>query len=353
MPDKSHDYFALQVALVKGRGGIGTAVAQYDRMFRDMSVPTAIVYEGPSVDAFAGREDVMIPPPALLASPVAPAFAFLLQGFRSEIMRRAGNSRLLIIVHSDRSLGVLRKLFPHAVTVTPCHSDKMKRKHRAHLIVTLNTEQQKLAMEAVPGARVAMLGNPYFANPALQPTANGSPRLNFVARHTEIKDPLTLLRAIQLLPKETVPEVRFFGEGPLLETVKAKAAKTGLNISFPGWHNAPFSTFHMNDILVLPSIWEGLPYLLLEALDHGVPIVASDIAGNRAALQDGAYGLHFSAGDAASLAATLTAALSSIEGLRQKSLAGKATLDERFSSRAFWNRLERQCALSFPEPTHV
>jgi glycosyltransferase involved in cell wall biosynthesis len=347
MPDKSQDYFALQVALVKGRGGIGTAVAQYDRMFRDMSVPTAIVYEGPPVDAFSGRDDAMIPPPALLASPIAPAFAFLLQGFRSEIMRRAGNSRLLIIVHSDRSLGVLRKLFPQAVTVTPCHSDKMKRKHRAHLIVTLNTEQQKLAMEAVPGARVAMLGNPYFANPALRPTANGSPRLNFVARHTEIKDPLTLLRAVQLLPKEIVPEVRFFGEGPLLETVKAEAAKTGLNIAFPGWHNAPFSTFHMNDILVLPSIWEGLPYLLLEALDHGVPIVASDIAGNRAALFDGSYGLHFNAGDPASLAATLTKALSDVGRLRAMSASGKATLDERFSSASFWKKLEAECAPFF------
>jgi thiosulfate/3-mercaptopyruvate sulfurtransferase len=90
MPDTTRGYFALQVALVKGRGGIGTAVAQYDRMFRDMGIPTAIVYEGPAVDAFAGRDEVMIRPPALLASPIAPAFAFLLQAFRAEVMRRAG-----------------------------------------------------------------------------------------------------------------------------------------------------------------------------------------------------------------------------------------------------------------------
>jgi glycosyltransferase involved in cell wall biosynthesis len=289
----------------------------------------------------------MIRPPALLASPIAPAFSFLLTGFRDEVMRRAGSRRLLIIVHSDRSLGVLRKLFPQAVTVTPCHSDKMKRKHRAHLIVTLNAEQQKLATEAVPGAKVVMLGNPYSSNPVAAPSAEGKPRLNFVARHTDIKDPLTLLKAVQLLPRDNVPEVRFFGEGPLLDTVKAEAAKSGLNITFPGWHNAPFSTFHSRDILVLPSVWEGLPFLLLEALDHGVPIVASNIAGNRAALRDGAYGLHFTAGDPASLAAVLTTALSDIGRLRAMSAAGKATLDERFSSAAFWKKLEAECAPFF------
>ncbi|MFN8947485.1 MAG: glycosyltransferase [Alphaproteobacteria bacterium] len=339
----SPGYFALQIALVKGRGGIGTAVAQYDAMFRANGIPTAIVYEGPQVEALQQAGQDLMPVPGLLAHPAASIVSFLFGGFRRDVLRRQGTARLIMVVHSDRSLSVLRKLFPNAIIVTPCHSDKVKRKRLANLVVTLNNSQQQIASDALPGVRVAMLGNPYASGAVEPPSVDGPVRLNFVARHTDIKDPMTLLGAAMLLPAGRCPPIRFFGEGPLLETVKAGAAASGLDITFPGWHDQPFSQFHKADILVLPSRWEGLPYLLLEAMDHGVPIVASDIAGNRAALQDGAFGLLFRAGDAETLASAIRAAVSDIDALREKSLSGRASLQGRFSAPAFWSRLAAEC----------
>ena len=99
------------------------------------------------------------------------------------------------------------------------------------------------------------------------------------------------------------------------------------------------------DVLVLPSHWEGLPYLLQEALHHGAPVIASDVAGNRAALADGAYGLLFRCGDVAALAKALEAALGDLDGLRAKAEMGRAPLAQRFGAQPFWRALSTALAI--------
>jgi len=59
------------------------------------------------------------------------------------------------------------------------------------------------------------------------------------------------------------------------------------------------------DVFVLPSVSEGLPLALLEAMFAGRPIVASDVGEVRAALADGAAGLVVEPGSVAALAAAL------------------------------------------------
>src|SRR5262249_60321182 len=60
-----------------------------------------------------------------------------------------------------------------------------------------------------------------------------------------------------------------------------------------------------SDVGVLPSWEEGVPRCLMEAMAAGVPVVASDIRGNRALIRDSDTGLLFQPGDPAALAAAM------------------------------------------------
>ena len=331
--------FVLQVAVVKGRGGIATAVAHYERMFRAIGVSSAVVFRGPSIDTLRAEGVDVVEAPALLTSPLGAA-PLLLNGLRDTVRRSAGGQPMLALVHSDLALGALKSLFPDALFATPCHSDKFKRKRGADLIITLNQAQTELARAALPGARVAQLGNPYVTTPNAPPSSNGPPRLNFVARFIPTKDPLTLIRAIAQL--KTRPQLRFIGAGELEPEMRATLASAGVEAEFAGWLSTPFAHFHRNDILVLPSMWEGLPYLLQEALDHSVPIIAADNAGNRAALADGAYGALFPVGDAEALAQAVEAALTDLDALRAKAEKGRAALYARYAAAPFWAALKAE-----------
>lgn len=255
----------------------------------------------------------------------------------------------MLIVHSDLVLDRVRRLLPEAVIIAPCHSDKFARKAFADLIITLNPAQHEVVRAGIPRARVALLGNPYVAKPAPFSTASGPPRINFVGRFVAAKDPLTLLRAAALTNRDFRPEYRFIGSGPLETELRRAAAGSSKKITFTGWMASPIATFHQNDVLVLPSVWEGLPYLLQEALHQGVPIIASDIPGNRAALDDGRFGLLFPHGEAAALARTIETALSNLDWLRSRSRMGGLALRSRYGAAPFWFALNKAVAHSFKE----
>ncbi len=327
--------FVLQAAVVKGRGGIATAVAHYERMFRAVGVRSAVVFSGPSAEALRAEGFDIIEAPPLLTSPLAAALP-VLGGLGAAVRARAGGAPIVVLVHSDLALASLRRLLPEARFAVACHSDKFKRKAGADLIVTLNGAQAAAARVALPGEHMALLGNPYVAPPPPPLSADGAPRINFVARFIPTKDPLTLLTAASQLKTQPSPEIRFIGAGPLAAELRAAAASGQVRATFPGWLSAPFAAFHRNDILVLPSSWEGLPYLLQEALDHGAPIIASDIPGNRQALGDGAFGALFPFGDAPALAAAIDAALADLDALRAKAEKGRAALQARYGAAPFW-----------------
>jgi glycosyltransferase involved in cell wall biosynthesis len=59
------------------------------------------------------------------------------------------------------------------------------------------------------------------------------------------------------------------------------------------------------DVFVLPSLWEGLPLAILEAMFGGNVVIASDISGIPEAIEHGTHGLLTPPGDAAALADAL------------------------------------------------
>jgi glycosyltransferase involved in cell wall biosynthesis len=69
------------------------------------------------------------------------------------------------------------------------------------------------------------------------------------------------------------------GEGPLEASLKSQAARLGLDTRFAGHRDDIPALLAAAAVFVLPSMWEGQPLILQEALRAGVPIVATRVGG--------------------------------------------------------------------------
>jgi putative glycosyltransferase (TIGR04348 family) len=125
------------------------------------------------------------------------------------------------------------------------------------------------------------------------------------------KDPLTALRALRLLPVDL--PVRLFHVGGALDArLAAEVAALGAGESRYHWlgalsQSATRQRLKRCHLLLLPSLMEGGANVLIEAVTSAVPVLGSDIAGNRGML--GAdYPGWFAPGDAAGLAALISRA---------------------------------------------
>jgi glycosyltransferase involved in cell wall biosynthesis len=75
------------------------------------------------------------------------------------------------------------------------------------------------------------------------------------------------------------PLLVIVGEGPLEAELKRQAARLGLDARFPGHRDDVPALLAAAAVFVLPSVWEGQPLVLQEALRAGVPIVATRVGG--------------------------------------------------------------------------
>ena len=87
------------------------------------------------------------------------------------------------------------------------------------------------------------------------------------------------------------PSARFFlaGEGPLLGQLQAQASTLGLGsrFVFAGFRRDVARMLSAFDLVVFPSLWEGTPLTVFEALAMGKPVIATDADGLSDVLTDG------------------------------------------------------------------
>lgn len=120
------------------------------------------------------------------------------------------------------------------------------------------------------------------------------------------KDHHTLIEAIPLMLEES-PRTVFLlaGSGRLLQREKEHALHLGIpeeSLVFLGESGEVDSLLAMCDIFVLPSLWEGFPYVILEAMRAAKPVVVTDRGGTPEAVVNGDNGLIIKPGDPRSLA---------------------------------------------------
>ncbi|MBI5362915.1 MAG: glycosyltransferase [Planctomycetes bacterium] len=83
------------------------------------------------------------------------------------------------------------------------------------------------------------------------------------------------------------------GDGADRARLEARARALGVaeRVRFLGWRDDVPSLMAACDLVLLPSRWEGLPYVVLEALAAGVPVVATPVDGARELVLDGTTGV--------------------------------------------------------------
>lgn len=113
------------------------------------------------------------------------------------------------------------------------------------------------------------------------------------ARLSKEKGHRVLLQAIARL-RAGWPDVRYLlvGDGPLREELQRHAAAQRLDdrVVFLGFRSDMPAIFSASDVVALPSFKEGLPWVLLEAMAAGKPIVATDVGGVGELFRQGGVG---------------------------------------------------------------
>ncbi|MHC1696849.1 MAG: glycosyltransferase [Geobacteraceae bacterium] len=117
-----------------------------------------------------------------------------------------------------------------------------------------------------------------------------------------------LLKAFQIVSKQTPCRLVLLGEGPEEGRLKSLAQNLGIgrNVAFLGHRGNPYGFFARSDVFVLPSLWEGFPNVLCEAMACGLPVVSTACpTGPDEIIRDGDNGLLVPMNDANALAEAL------------------------------------------------
>ena len=162
------------------------------------------------------------------------------------------------------------------------------------------------------------------------------PELEGGVAHLAIVGRLSVVKgisvALEALASPGVPEgirLNVIGTGPLEEALRRDARNLGLGerVRFLGFRRNALDFIAHVDCLLMPSLHEGLPYTLLEAMSLGTPIVGSRVGGLADVLQDGETGLLVPAGDPGALRRAIVR-VSADPGLG-RALAGSAARLQR------------------------
>lgn len=174
-----------------------------------------------------------------------------------------------------------------------------------------------------------------------------APRILTVGRMTTQKDPAGLIAALGILARQGCAfNAHIVGDGELLGDLRTHARLEGIHdrVVFRGVlpHPEVLREHRSADIFVLSSRWEGCPNVVLEAMAHGLPVVATAVGGVPELIEHGVSGILVPPRDPRALAEGL-ARLTSDARLRRSMGEAARARAARFEPEA---RFERLCRLA-------
>jgi glycosyltransferase involved in cell wall biosynthesis len=161
------------------------------------------------------------------------------------------------------------------------------------------------------------------------------PVVAYIARLMPQKDPETYIRSVKAaLGRGADAQFLLIGDGALMPECRALAHSLGLTdekMRFVGERSDVPDLLPGVDLFVLPSLWEGLPFGLLEAMAAHVPIVCSDIPGNDEVIIHDETGLLVPTGKPDALAEAMCALITDPERAQRLARAGWERLRAEFT----------------------
>lgn len=191
------------------------------------------------------------------------------------------------------------------------------------LAVVAAEQAERLAQAGIAPARIHQIDNGIesggIGNGASDADVSASPRealglaqarfvFGAVARLAPEKNLALLLEAFApLAAADSSVALLIVGDGPDRAALEAQVAGLGLQarVSFAGERRDMERIYPLIDCLVLPSLTEGMPLAVLEAMAYAIPIVASSVGEIPRLLQHCSYGRLVRPGDLASLRSAL------------------------------------------------
>lgn len=130
-----------------------------------------------------------------------------------------------------------------------------------------------------------------------------------VAEFSERKNQQLIIKAFsELLKLKPNSVLLFAGEGELLENAKhlAEYYEISHKVRFLGYVSGTNFLYHSAQAVISASHLEGLPFNIMEALECGIPVIASDIKGHKDLIIDGFNGMLFADNDQRALSAKMS-----------------------------------------------
>ena len=225
---------------------------------------------------------------------------------------------------------------------------------RSAVNISVSASNQQTGKEAIPGFDSVVVNNGIDAkrfNPDGKYTdvraelgiEKDKVLLLFLARFTSHKQPLTLIRAFDLASRKTDGiRLLMVGDGDEKEEGVRLVKELGLGdrISFQAFRQDVPDVLWAADIFVLPSLWEGLPIGLLEAMAMRKAVIGTRVDGTREVLRDGVNGLTVEPGDVDALSEAIVR-LAGDKALRESLRVRAAeTVRDRFDAAVMTKEIE-------------
>ncbi len=353
----------LHVVSVPGVGGAQVYVAGVARALAGKGYRVAVACpDDPAlVTAYAGVADVFPLPVARRLSPwrdlrFLVALVRLLRRERFDVVQTSAAKASLFGRLAARLAGVPVVIFTahgfpfHPFMTAPLRwtletLERVMSRACTDMVVSVSETDRRdaVARGIVPATRIRTIPNGIVPAP---PSLDGAaarrrlglaldqPVVGTVGRLARQKSPEDVVRVAAHVVRE-IPAAAFLlvGDGPLRAGLERLARDLGVarNVRFLGVRDDVDAILPALDVLLLTSLWEGMPLTILEAMAAGLPVVATRVNGVPEVVAHGATGLLAEPRDVPALAAHVLALLGARESAQAMGEAGRQRVGERFT----------------------